>query len=212
MIIVIASQKGGTGKTTVAVNIALATAAIKKPTALIDADEQGTTSTFYENTDYLKIYQAGEDVRTLAGKLQENVIIIDTPPNVSTIPQLAMAAADLVIIPTQASPYDIAASAGTVDIRNRLSESLGWAPPCYFLLNRIKHGTTLGKESAAYLTDTYAIPVLKTRLHDYELYRQAPLAGRSVMEHNAKHKAAREMANLVIEINRICKKTRKNVS
>lgn len=209
MIVAIANQKGGTGKTTVATNLALATAAVKRPTALIDADEQGTTATFFGGSKYLNIYSAGEDVRTMARNLDEEFIFIDSPPSVSTIPKLAMAVADLVVIPTQPSPFDIAASSGTVDIYNAMVESLGWAPLCYFLLNRVKPGTTFGKESAEYIRKTYELPVLETRLHDYELYKQAPLAGKSVMEFSKNHKAAREMANLVIEMNRIYRRARR---
>jgi len=191
MIVALANQKGGTGKTTVAANLALATAAVKRRTALIDADVQGTTATFFGESEYLNIYRAGEDVGTITRNLDEEFIFIDSPPSVSTIPKLIMGVADLVVIPTQPSPFDIAASSGTVDIYNAMIESQGWAPVCYFLLNRVKPGTTFGKESAEYIRKTYELPVLETRLHDYELYKQAPLAGKSVMEYS---KTTRQLA------------------
>lgn len=209
MIIAITNQKGGVGKSTIAANLALATATMKRPTALIDADRQESASTFYKEAEYLTVYQAGEDVRSLADGLKDDFIFIDSPPSVADIPRLAMAAADIVVIPVQPSPLDIHASGRTVEIYNSLAESLGWAPFCYFLLNRIKPGTTLGKEAADYLRSTYELPVLETRLHDYELYKQAPLAGKSVLQLNRRHKAAREMADLVIEMNKIYRKARR---
>lgn len=205
MIIAIVNQKGGCGKSTVAVNLAFGTASVKKQTALVDADEQGTCAEFYEGTEHLHIYQAGDNVREVVKGLKEPFIFIDTPPHSNHIMKLAMMAADLIIIPTQPSPYDLHSSGKTVEIYRDIQRKIGWAPPCYFLINRTKENTLLGKEAPDHIAEYFKLPVLKTHLHDYELYRQAPLAGQSVLQFAPKHKAAREIADLIVEMIRMYK-------
>jgi len=206
MIVAIVNQKGGVGKTTLAVNLALCTAGVKRHTALVDADEQGTALDFYKGheTEYFHLYPAGKDVRAVAKGLKEPFVFIDTPPHAADIMKLAILAADIVIIPTRARPYDLAASGKTVEIYHTIQQKTGWAPACYFLLNMVKD-TILCREAPGYIAEHFKLPVLKTQLHDYEVYGQAPLAGQSVPQYAPKHKAAREIAELIIEMTRIYK-------
>ena len=206
MIVVIVNQKGGTGKTTVAINLAFGTASVKLPTALVDADEQRTCLHFYEDyqTEYLHLYPGGDDIKKTVGKLQEKYIFVDTAPHDNDAMYLAMVEADLVIIPTQASPYDLHSSERTIEVLREVENSYGHTP-CYFLLNRLKPNTILGRETLDYITNNFQLPILKTQLHDYELYKQAPLTGKSVFQYAPNHKASKELANLLVEMGKLYK-------
>jgi chromosome partitioning protein len=207
MIVAIVNQKGGVGKTNLVVNLAFGTAGAGHKTALVDTDDQATALTFHKSheSNHLHLYAAGSDVRQFVKELRENFVFIDTPPHSADIMKLAMMAADLIIIPTRASPYDLHASHNTVKIYRLIEEKIGIAPPCYFLLNLIKGGTLLSKEAPGYIAEHFKLPILKTRLHDYEAFRQAPLAGQSVIQSAPKSKAAAEIRGLLAEMKKIYK-------
>lgn len=208
MIVAIVNQKGGTGKTTMAVNLAFGTANSRHKTALVDADGQGSVLHFYGDKEvkFLTIAEGGKDVRQTIKELEgeNDFVFIDTAPHDSDAMFLAMATADLIIIPTQPSPYDLHSSEKVVDILREIEEQYGHTP-CYFLLNRVKPRTILSRETTDYIIETFELPVLKTQIHDYELYKQAPLAGESVFLHAPKHKASKELKQLLREMNKIYK-------
>ena len=101
-------------------------------------------------------------------------------------------------------PFDLHSSEKVVEILREIEEKYGHTP-CYFLLNRVKPRTILSRETSDYISKTFELPTLKNHLHDYELYKQAPLAGESVLLHAPRHKAAKEMKKLIKELNKIYK-------
>lgn len=208
MKVAIVNQKGGTGKTTMAINLAMGTASTRKKTALIDADEQGSILQFYgdNNIKNLTVTSGGEDVRQTIIKLAEEhqFVFIDTAPHDSDTMFLVMATVDLIIIPIQPSPYDLHSSEKVVEILREIDEKYG-NTPCYFLLNRVKSRTILSRETPKYITDTLELPVFRTKIHEYEIYKQAPLTGKSVLTVAPKHKASLELKKLLKEMNRIYK-------
>ncbi|AGF80097.1 ATPase involved in chromosome partitioning (plasmid) [Desulfocapsa sulfexigens DSM 10523] len=208
MIVAIVNQKGGTGKTTIAVNLAFGTANAKYPTALVDADTQATCLHFYGNQDIenLTVCSAGDDVRETVQQLSKDhrFVFIDTAPHDNDSMYLAMVTADLIIIPTRPRPFDLHSSEKVVEMLRSIENEYGYTP-CYFLLNQVKHGTILGRETLDYIQHNFELPVLKTQIHDYEIYGQAPLSGQSVFLYAPKHKAAQELRNLLREMNKIYK-------
>lgn len=207
MIITFTNQKGGCGKSTAAMNLALGTAALNYKTALIDADEQ--KSCLETLQDYSKpnltVYEAGKDVDSLATELKDDFhfIFIDTPPHSHHIMFQAMAVSDFIIIPLQASPLDIRSAKRTIDACEKVQQEVGRKIPCYFLLNRVNPRTNLSKEIGAYIRKLYTIPLLQSRLHNRVAYAQSLTHGKSVIEHSRSSDAALEVTNLLKEVHRI---------
>ncbi len=213
MIITLTNQKGGCGKSTATMNLALGTAAMNYKTALIDTDEQKSCLETLEEypKSNLSIYDGGDDVDTLVAELKDDFhfIFIDTPPHSHHIMYKAMAVADFIIIPLQASPLDIRSAKRTIDACHKVQKEAGRDIPCYFLLNRVNPRTNLSKEIGAYIRELYTVPLLQSRLHNRVAYAQSLMHGKSVIEHNRSSDAAMEVKKLLKEVHRIFQKERK---
>lgn len=121
--IVLASQKGGVGKTTLAGHLAvMAEQSGEGPVALIDTDPQGSLAAWWNERKAEAPLFATVDVERLGGHLQQladagiKLAIIDTPPAVTEMIREVLKSADLVIIPTRPSPHDLRAVGTTVDL------------------------------------------------------------------------------------------------
>jgi len=104
MNIVVSNVKGGVGKTTTAVYLAVV-AAGRHPVTLVDADPQGSTAEWYDAAPFEGVdLVEGPSVRTVtrAMEQEEGVVVVDTPPGEGTIVRAALARADAVVIPTRA--------------------------------------------------------------------------------------------------------------
>ena len=113
-ILSVSNQKGGSGKTTLAVNLARVFAR-SGPAVLVDADPQRSASGFLESSPELPVVSA-PDVAALQRVLRESrtaagFVVIDCPPILPDVNAAAVAAADVVLVPCNPSPLDIAAAA-----------------------------------------------------------------------------------------------------
>ncbi len=120
--ILVASRKGGSGKTTLAVHMAALADKPGAPALLIDADPQGSAKFWYDRreakTPLLAAAAAGGVKTIIADAKAENVgtIIIDSPPHDATGIATLMRLSDLAVIPTRPGPLDLAAVASTIEI------------------------------------------------------------------------------------------------
>lgn len=209
MIITIASQKGGVGKSTIAINLALAMAGLSsKPSiALVDADSQQSCIKILQShkRKNLTLYPAPENPHRIIGKLQDkhNSVFIDTAPHSHKTMYQAAAVSDLVIIPLQPSPLDVDAIENTVGALLAIQEKVNPELRCYFLVNRITLRTTLASGIRGELERRYPFSILKTMLHNREIYKQSLLTGISVFEYDKSSLAAKELAQLLREVNKI---------
>jgi chromosome partitioning protein len=151
-VITIAQQKGGSGKTTLAVNLAVALSRMGHSVALLDTDPQGSLGRwFLLRRD--RLGAAGMEFSTASAwgvsyeceKLRKthDIVIVDTPPKVDADLRPALREADLVLIPVAASHVDLWATDGVLDLAARERKR------ATIVLNRIKAGSRLGAEVAA---------------------------------------------------------------
>lgn len=124
-VITIASRKGGTGKSTLAAHLAVCASRPSRPTLLIDTDPQGSLSLWHElrGSEELALRRnprSIDDTIKAAKRDGYEYVFIDTPPNRSAGVIDAIRAATLVVIPTRASVFDLAAVRETIDACRQL--------------------------------------------------------------------------------------------
>jgi chromosome partitioning protein len=198
------NQKGGVGKTTLAVSIAACLTEQGKRVLLIDADHQGSALDW-------KAARGDSATFTVVGIPKDTIhkevpamsrdyewIVIDGPPRVSTVAKSAIAASDIVVIPVQPSPYDVWAAKEIVD----LIEEVTVIKPdlkSVFTVNRRITGTAIGRDVEKALSD-YPITVMKASLCQRVSFAESAASGRTVLETDPQGAAAGEVRGVVAEI------------
>ncbi|MES2846983.1 MAG: ParA family partition ATPase [Pseudomonadota bacterium] len=150
-VITIAQQKGGSGKTTVAVNLAVAFARAGLRVALLDTDPQGSLGRWFL-ARRARLGEAGMELSTASAwgvsyeceKLRKSndIVIIDTPPKADADLRPALREADLVLVPVASSHVDLWATDGVLDLVARESRR------ALLVMNRGSAGTRLAEEVA----------------------------------------------------------------
>ena len=194
-VIVLASQKGGAGKTTLAAHLAIAAeAAGDGPAVLIDTDPQGSLSAWWNvrkaQSPVLapsSIAELPEKLMLLAGAGYE-VAVIDTPPAITEAIGAVLVSADLVLIPTRPSPHDLRAVGSTVSLVQAARK------PFVFAVTQAKPNARLTVQAVAALSEHGSVaPAI---IHDRVDYAGSMIDGRTVQEIDAKGRSAAEMAEL----------------
>lgn len=201
-VITVAQQKGGSGKTTLTVNLAVGLAATGHKVAIIDTDPQGSLGRwFMARRDTMA--DPGMDFSTSsawgveyeAGKLAAtyDYVLVDTPPKADSDLRPALRTAALVLVPIATSHVDLWATESVLDLARRDST------PALLVLNRTRVGTKLGVEiakAAAQIDAGLAEITLANRI----LYAEALGRGQGVQDVAPKGPAAAEVAALIQEI------------
>jgi chromosome partitioning protein len=150
-VLCVAQQKGGSGKTTIAANLAVEFRRRGLKVALLDTDPQGSLGRWFMARRQ-RLGEAGMEFSTASAwgvgyeceKLKKvaDIVIVDTPPKVDADLRPALREADLVIVPVSASMVDLWATDGVFDLIGREGRR------AVIVLNRVKAGTRLGLEVA----------------------------------------------------------------
>ncbi|MCW5721713.1 MAG: AAA family ATPase [Devosia sp.] len=207
MIVALLNQKGGVGKTTLALHLAGAWAAAGKRVILIDADPQGSALDWSQRRGheglprlFSVIGLARDTLHREAPELARDAdhVVIDGPPRVAGLMRSALLAADLVLIPVQPSPFDGWASAEMLAL---LNEARIYRPELVarFLLNRCGARTVIARETAETLAD-HDPPLLATTIGQRVAFAEAAQTGRLVSETDGGERAAQEVTALVADI------------
>lgn len=194
-VIVVASQKGGSGKTTLSGHLAVeAERCGAGPVALIDTDPQGSLAKWWNARESgtpafaeVSVLELGRDIDALK-RAGVRLIVIDTPPALTSSIAEVVTFADLVVIPSRPSPHDLRAMGPTVDIVEHQHK------PLVFVVNAATARARITGETAIALSQHGT--VAPVTLHQRVDFAASMIDGRTVGEVNPDSRSAAEIAAL----------------
>jgi chromosome partitioning protein len=207
MIVALLNQKGGVGKTTLALHLAGAWARQGCRVTVIDADPQGSALDWSEQRAkegrprlFGVLGLARDTLHREAPEIARGVdhVLIDGPPRIAALMRSALLASDLVLVPAQPSPFDGWASG---EMLNLIREARIFRPELVarFVLNRCAARTIIARETGDALAE-HDPPVLAARIGQRVAFADAARTGQLVFEVESGHAASREIIALANEI------------
>ena len=197
--IVAASQKGGSGKTTLSGHLAVE--AVRQGAgdiALIDTDPQGSLAHWWNVREAAQPHFVKAGLPDLENALAEldrmgtRIAVIDTPPAITQSISTVVGHADLVLVPTRPSPHDLRAVGATVDIAERHGK------PVIFVINAATPRARITSESAVALSQHGT--VAPVTIHHRMDFAASMIDGRTVGEVVPNSASAREITQLWLYI------------
>ena len=203
MIISVLNQKGGVGKTTLAVHMATAFATAGDRVLLVDADAQRSALDWSDSRDGEPLFPVvglakktlHKEIPTLAADY--DYVVVDGPPRVNDVARSAIVASDLVVIPVQPSPYDVWAAKEIVDLLGEVAAFRN--VQSIFVINRKIVNTAIGRDVAEALAE-YSIPVLTAQVCQRVSFAESAATGKTVLEIDPEGLASQEINALAQEI------------
>jgi chromosome partitioning protein len=198
------NQKGGVGKTTLAVHIATALAKRGRRVMLVDADPQGSALDWSASRQAEPLFPViGLPRPNLHKEIPNHVsryddVVIDGPPRVNELTRSALLATDLALIPVQPSPYDVWAAKEIVDLIREavvFNEKLNSA----FVINRKIVNSAIGRDVVEALAG-YELPVFATAISQRVAFAESAASGSTVLEDSPQGPATAEIEAVVNEL------------
>jgi chromosome partitioning protein len=203
-VITISQQKGGTGKTTLAVHLALAFIKYHNlKVAIIDTDPQGSLGKWFmirterKNSDdnltfkTASLWGAQYESKTL--KKDHDIVIIDTPPKIESDARPAIEAADLVLIPMSASHVDFWATGAIVEIAKKANKKI------LIQINRSNQRSKLITKTNDFIKSLDLLST-DTIIGNRQIYASSMGEGKTAVEKQKKGSAVEEIKNLSEQI------------
>lgn len=207
MIIALLNQKGGVGKTTLAMHLAAELTDLHREVMVVDADPQGSALDWAQARQKAGLPRlfgvvglARETLHQEVPEIARSVhhVVIDGPPRVTALARSAILAADLVLIPVQPSPYDVWACSEIVRL---IQEATLYKPKlrAAFVISRKVVRTVIGREVASAL-EQFDVPVLQSSIGQRIAFAESAINGQLVRELDRLSTARVEVESLAKEI------------
>jgi chromosome partitioning protein len=204
MILGVLQQKGGAGKTTLALNLAAHFSLQGQRTLLVDADPQGSALTWSSVREAPPLFPIiGMPKPTLHKELPAiaadyDLTLIDGAPRVNELGRSAILACDFILIPAQPSPFDIWSCS---DIVGLIREAQAYKPhiKAAFVINRRIANTAIARD-VVQAFEKFDLPVLAHAISQRVTFAEAAAQGLSVFESSSFNHAAREIAAVADDI------------
>ena len=203
-VITVAQQKGGTGKTTLAVHLALAFIKYHNfKVAIIDTDPQGSLGKWFmirsennicnKNLTFKTASLWGAQYESKLLKKDHDIIIIDTPPKIESDARPAIEAADLVLIPVAPSHVDFWATEAIIDIAKKAKRKI------LIQINRANHRSKLISKTLEYI-ENLKIKATNTLIGNRQIFVASMGEGKTAIEKQRTGKAVEEVKNISNQI------------
>jgi len=203
-VITICQQKGGTGKTTLAVHLALAFAKLHNlKIAIIDTDPQGSLGKWFvvrtekkvsnENLTFKTASLWGAQYESKTLKKDHDIVIIDTPPKIESDARPSIEAADLVLIPMTPSHVDFWATEAIIDIAKKAEKKI------FVQINRANERSKLVKKTYEYI-NSINVKSTNTLIGHRQIYASSMGEGKTAIEKQKKSNAVEEIKKLSEQI------------
>jgi len=192
----ILSQKGGTGKTTLALHLAVAAERMDVPVAVLDLDPQASAAGWKDSradeAPSVISLQPSRLTKALevAAASGAGLAIIDSAPHSADVAIAAAEAADLILIPCRAGILDLRAIATTARIVKLTGK------PAYVILNHTPPRAPRLVEDATQAVKQHRLEVAPVVIHQRSAFAHALTAGQTAQEYEPEGKAAQEIADL----------------
>ena len=196
------ARKGGTGKTTLAVHLAVLAASTGRRVLLVDTDPQRSAGDWWRvrKTDDPQLVECA--VKRVPAVLDAaradgvDLVVVDTRPSVEADTADIARLADIVLIPTRPGILDLRAIAATVEVMLAARPRAG----TMIVLNAVPAGRGIGENTltveARAALEAYRLPVAEVSIGNRQAFAHALIDGRSVTEFEPDGKAARELRKL----------------
>ncbi|HZH12710.1 MAG TPA: ParA family partition ATPase [Microvirga sp.] len=190
------NQKGGVGKTTVALHLATAFWQAGKNVVVLDLDPQASASEWHDAREIEMPYVESIQPARLAKVIEHtrdigaDVVILDTAPHAESTALEAARLSDLVLVPCQPSIMDLRAMRKTVDLLKLVQV------PSFAVLNSVQPHGTVADEAAEMIEGGLKLPVCPVRLGDRVAFNRCLITGQVAQECEPTGKAAAEVQQL----------------
>ena len=203
-VITICQQKGGTGKTTLAVHLALAFAKLHNlKIAIIDTDPQGSLGKWFvvrsekkvsnENLTFKTASLWGAQYESKTLKKDHDIVIIDTPPKIESDARPSIEAADLVLIPVTPSHVHFWATEAIIEIAKKAEKKI------FIQINRANERSKLVKKTHEYIK-SINVKSTNTLIGHRQIYASSMGEGKTAIEKQKKSNAVEEIKKLSEQI------------
>lgn len=206
-VVVLSSRKGGAGKSTLSVHLAVAAEARGLTTAIFDLDPQASAALWSDNRGEAVPAVIPAQAPRLKNLLQQaldggaDLVILDTPPHADGVAADAGSLADVILIPCRPSAFDLDAIGASVRVAQASKR------PCWVVINAAPtQGSEVGETRAA--LEAAGVQVAPVTIHQRKAFSARAHEGRTAMEHEPGGKAAQEIDALLLWLGSNLKLTR----